>query len=746
VRALYWRFYEWWHPRSKDAYPGYGHYGLVRHNRLVKALRRARRAITHSILGRWWAQAFSRLKEWWYPASDEPHPYLGYYAPKRRSRPAAAWRKFRRRVRNSWLGRRWRQLLADLYTWWYPPLDGSSGRYPRLHRPVSRPVRAFRRWNHQFRKTWLGREFGWVLDEVGALLDFVKDETAEVLSWRGIQDLLWRKQTFAVLAFVIAVAVAWSKYGHPRFRLYVEERYARQAEQFLAKGDFSRAFLRARQTADLNPNNVTACRVNAELADWANSPYAVYWRRRAASLDPNLTNRLALASTALRAEPFPYTTAAQTLGGIEPPLRRNANYHLVAGALAVKLNSLNEAEQHYAEALKLKPDDPVTRMSLAVVQLQSRDPRLVTDSRITLELLNADGKLGILPLRSLVAESVALRDFARAERLSSQVLTNSRVSFGDRMLHLSILRANRQTNFQAFLKDMQQKSEQNPIYVGELTTWMNQFGFASDALSWLQELPRQISSQGLIPLARADSFIALGKWKELESYLEVEHWIGQDHIRIALLALAIKNQSGKGGMAFAWDRAIRLASEAPAPLNMLAQLALSWGWKAEAEQVLWHAAAKFPEQSWPLESLQGLYITRRDTAGLRRVYQASVRHDPKDKLARNNFTMVCLLSGKDLSAAHKDAMELYSGEPGNPVFASTYAFSLHLQGKTQKGLEVLRGLKPAELNSPAVSVYYGILLSAAGQAQAAKDYLDRSDKALLLPEEVAMVTSARRLN
>ena len=108
--------------------------------------------------------------------------------------------------------------------------------------------------------------------------------------------------------------------------------------------------------------------------------------------------------------------------------------------------------------------------------------------------------------------------------------------------------------------------------------------------------------------------------------------------------------------------------------------------------------------------------------------------------------MLSLLCGKDLPTAHKDAAELYAGEPRNPVFASTYAFSLYLQGKTKEGLEVLRALKPKELANPAVAVYYGILLSAAGEAQAAKDYLDKSAKAFLLPEELALVTSARKLN
>jgi Flp pilus assembly protein TadD len=431
---------------------------------------------------------------------------------------------------------------------------------------------------------------------------------------------------------------------------------------------------------------------------------------------------------------------------MEAEFRRTANYQMVAGALAIKLGRLSEAEQRYAEALKLQPNNPVTRMSLAVVQLQSKDPKVIADSRITLELLNTDGKLGILPLRSLIAESAAMRDFDRAERLSQQVLTNAQSSFGDRMLHLSILRAAGRTNFHSFLKDTEQKAAEHPVCIGELAAWLNQSGFAAEALSWVGGLPRQVSSQGLIPLAMADSYVALGRWKDLETYLQAEHWIGQDHVRIAMLALAMRRQAGNQGFALAWDRALHLASDAPTALNTLAQMALNWGWVAETEQVLWHAAGRFPKQPWPLNALQNLYISRHDTPSLRRVFQAMVQRDPKDKLARNNFTMVSLLCGKDLAAAHKDAAELYAGEAGNPVFASTYAFSLHLQGKTKEGIEVLRSLKPEELATPAVAVYYGVLLAAAGEAQASKDYLDKSAKALLLPEELALVSSARKQN
>ena len=744
---MLWRLYDWWYPQTKRAYPNYGHYGGSRRSRLALVWRRVLRRARHSKLGRRSVEIYGRLYEWWYPVLEDPYPYYGYYGRKRKSRPVVIWHKFKRWVHHSWLGQRYREYLYRFDVWWYPPFQASDSHYPHYqHRRLSRPVLAYRRWRRWFRKTWVGREFGWILDEVAFLLVFLQVEVAQALSERRVRRFFSKKQNIAALAVVVLLAVAGYQYGRPRYRNYVETRYARQAEQFMLKGDFARAYLRVRQVMDISPDNVAACRVNAELADWANSPFALYWRQRTVLLDPTSTNRLALASTALKAEAFPYPTAAKTLDEIEAVFRRTANYQMMAGALAIKLGRLSDAEQHYAEALRLQPDNPVTRMSLAVVQLQSRDPKVVTDSRITLELLNTDGKLGILPLRSLVAESASARDFRRAEQISTQVLTNAQASFGDRMVHLAILHAASRTNFQSFLKETQQKALEHPVYVGELAAWLNQFGYASQTLTWLRELPHEISIQGLIPLTLADSYVALRKWKDLETYLLAERWIGQDHIRIAMLSLAIRSQSGSQSASLSWDRAVRLAADAPTALNTLAQMAFSWGWMAEAEQVLWHAAGKFPKQPWPLTSLQSVYFSRRDTAGLRRVYQATMQRDPTDKLARNNFTMLSLLSGKDLATAHQNASELYAGEPRNLVFASTYAFSLHLQGRTKEGIEVLRALKPDELANPAVAVYYGVLLAAAGEAQAAKDYLDKSAKAFLLPEELALVTSARKAN
>jgi predicted Zn-dependent protease len=106
--------------------------------------------------------------------------------------------------------------------------------------------------------------------------------------------------------------------------------------------------------------------------------------------------------------------------------------------------------------------------------------------------------------------------------------------------------------------------------------------------------------------------------------------------------------------------------------------------------------------------------------------------------------MVSLLLGTDTAEARQTAAELHAAEPDNPVFVSTYAFSLFLQGRQQEAIQTLRALGLDRLDDPSLAAYYGIFLSAAGDKQTARTYLNKSAKAFLLPEEQAMVERAKK--
>ena len=144
----------------------------------------------------------------------------------------------------------------------------------------------------------------------------------------------------------------------------------------------------------------------------------------------------------------------------------------------------------------------------------------------------------------------------------------------------------------------------------------------------------------------------------------------------------------------------------------------------------------------PAERPERLYLTVRQHRGLNRLYSTMANYAPKDFAAQNNLAATSLLLRLNLPRAHQLAKEVISEHPEEAIFASTYAFSLHLQGRTKEGLAALEKFKPSALEYPSVAVYYGLLLSESGETNKAGKYLAIAQKAELLPEEKALVAEA----
>ena len=93
--------------------------------------------------------------------------------------------------------------------------------------------------------------------------------------------------------------------------------------------------------------------------------------------------------------------------------------------------------------------------------------------------------------------------------------------------------------------------------------------------------------------------------------------------------------------------------------------------------------------------------------------------------------------------AYRLAREVYEQEPKNVDYASTYAFSLCLQGDVKKALQVLAGFSEAELEQPQIAAYYGVMLANSGDFSRAAKFLDLGEKADLLLEERKLVEKAQ---
>jgi tetratricopeptide (TPR) repeat protein len=192
-----------------------------------------------------------------------------------------------------------------------------------------------------------------------------------------------------------------------------------------------------------------------------------------------------------------------------------------------------------------------------------------------------------------------------------------------------------------------------------------------------------------------------------------------------------------------WRAALRASSGRLGALSLLLSLVVEWG--HDPQDLLWQIGEQFPREQWALLELERRYQASGNTRGLNKVYSAKIENVPgaPDLTNRNNFAVSSMLLRINLGKAYDIARDLYKRLPEDPIIASTYGYSLHLQGRTEEGLAVFGKLKPESVEIPSVALYYGVLLSAAGRPYEAERYLALAQAAHLLPEENQLLSKAK---
>ena len=173
-------------------------------------------------------------------------------------------------------------------------------------------------------------------------------------------------------------------------------------------------------------------------------------------------------------------------------------------------------------------------------------------------------------------------------------------------------------------------------------------------------------------------------------------------------------------------------------------MATSWGREQAREDLLWQIAQRFPRERWALRELERLYLADGNTRGLNKVYTTMTSYAPSNFISQNNLAATALLLKLNLPKAHALAKEVFTLHPKEAIVTSTYAYSLHLQGRSKEALGILGKLSPEALETPSVALYYGLLLSASGETNKAGKYLGIAQKGDLLPEEKALVAEAAK--
>src|SRR5271170_3238490 len=145
--------------------------------------------------------------------------------------------------------------------------------------------------------------------------------------------------------------------GYAGYLSYSKSKEARligMARRFIAQSDKRNAMLSLSEVLYMDPQNIEATRLMADLAESDRQANALLWRSRVVQLDPHSsTDRIALASAAMMAGDF--ALATNSLAQVGLAYQTNASYQNDAGVLAITTHQPALAEAYFREAALLDP-------------------------------------------------------------------------------------------------------------------------------------------------------------------------------------------------------------------------------------------------------------------------------------------------------------------------------------------------------------------------------------------------------
>jgi predicted Zn-dependent protease len=229
----------------------------------------------------------------------------------------------------------------------------------------------------------------------------------------------------------------------------------------------------------------------------------------------------------------------------------------------------------------------------------------------------------------------------------------------------------------------------------------------------------------------------------LQASIQPQNWNELEFIRHAFVARSLREQGLIEASTAEWGVALKDASDQKGTLVSLFRMAAAWNWNTEAEQILWTVVNRYPEEKWAAPVLGQALMAWQRTRSMMELFSIMSKRTPDDLDVKNNLAMTAMLLGAQEMNPYGLAQEVYAKSPKNPSFASTYAFSLYLQGKYPEALKVMQQLTAKDLQSPSIAGYCGLILKANGNKAEAISYLNLASKAQLLPEEKALFDQAR---
>ncbi len=539
----------------------------------------------------------------------------------------------------------------------------------------------------------------------------------------------------------------WRWKGETAYLRWTKNTQLDNAERLFRAGRLDESSRIARRIlGTVDPTNLRATRLMANMADRYRARDAVLWRERVAELEPwNSTNLIVWAQTALSFKD--YFSAFRALSRYPTNSALPAYFHDTAGAVALGVGDKQQAEYHMAEAARLDPTNSAHQFNLAKIRLFAGTLSKQEEARQSLRLLVTNSANRTEALALLTQDAIDHQQWNEAMRQATQLVAQTNLSFANRLLYLGALHGSHSPDYTNRLQSMQALAVKSPEDLVQLLVWLKDSGQTPYAMNWVRSLPPEVRQPTPVGMSIADLYIGLGDWLGLRNWVRSVQWPGFESLRYAYDAFAAlylgsadRSTAEVDGL---WSKAITEADNNSSQLEMLVTMATRWNMPKQAEASLWAVVNSGKGVENALLTLQRNYLLKDDTLGQFRVAKSFQTLKPNDPSTLNNVVYLGLLLGVDDSNLQKLADQLHAVSPKNPLHISTYAFALLRRGEAQAAVDLMNSLDPSELRRPAMAAMMGVFLAKTGDTSRAREYLKLAAQTKLLPEEAKLVNEAR---
>ncbi len=554
----------------------------------------------------------------------------------------------------------------------------------------------------------------------------------------------WQDHLLVRIAFLLflCLVAASLPYVWGRYQRWNDRRKVVGGQRAFLRGEYREALLRARGIPKTSPLHQAAEELATLSKAALQSPEAMSWRQMRNAMETGDGDQLlGLAEGFIRAEDF--ATAKQVLAKVKPEDQKSARFHDLAAKVALKTGDPNAASTHWTEAIKENPSTDEYRLQLIALQLASEQAETRATALSSLEEIKVKPGGRLPALRTLLADLKRRDDKAQAREIAAEIAADPAAEFSDKLALLTTLRSlrpKRDAEFAAYLAELQGMASADPQFAFALISWMVDHDLALAVPEWEPQLPPEFSAEPPVAPVIAAAYSRANDWKGLRKHTEAAAWGDMEFLRLAFLSLALEHLGEAEPSKATWTETLKAAQARPELLDRLARATHLWGWKDRTEEVLWKLAPSEWCPRWAMEYLWASAWARGDTLKLHEVSKLRVKAQPGNLDARNNEVALALLAGQGGDATLRAAEDLFKENPKNSFAASTYGFSLYLQGRAKEAVAILDNFPPAELHRPAVAQYFGIFLAAAEEMDRAGEYLQLASKAAQLPEEKSLVS------